>query len=574
MFAPVLQSLSMTNNLTPPPVKKRGQMSRFAAAIKKQLAKNRYLYGSYFIFLCFFLITRLPFFLYTPIPLLSPDYPHYYAIADQIHKGFLPLFAIRTPGYPLFLALVFLFFKTNLAVIVVQNILTLLSGLFFIYVIHKIYGHTLKMLPILVSVGMGAFIALPIHLYMDTALATESIYISTIIVFFGFLLLALTRPTRGYWVLTGISMALIILIRPSGLFLVVLFAAILVFTLLNGYKKNRILLFSLSFALPLILMCGYNGLTIGSFSISTFTEHALVSFTSTFMEQSPEYSPAVNRAIEKSRNRLTPRKKQIISDSWRIRDISLVLNRHYNRNRRIVFQTLKSFEDRDADNLYMKWRPILKKISLDAIRRHPLIYFKYIYANIYRYFFEKRNINIYHRLDERYRRSLLLRQRYSHFYKYQASDVLRLYYNNDYIRTLDQAFVRNMLKEYWDQKPLTISQRKRLNKVRLKRHFLQKVHRGFNDIHQFIFHNWLWIGFFFFSLGFSLFKLVKTRFRHRASFFFFLMTLSALLHGVVISVSSIADTRLSYPLDFIYYLSLLLFPILFKPDPLAERETR
>ena len=562
----------MKKNHRASPSEKPGLQKPAPAARVPGIVEKPILAGSYLIFLFFFLMTRLPFFLYNPIILLSPDYPHYYAIVDQISKGFWPLFSIRTPGYPLFLALVFLFFKTNLAVIVIQNILTLLSGLFFITVIHKIYGRHLKILPLLVALALGAFISLPIHLYMDTALATESIYISAIILFFGVLFLAITYRTRRYWILSGISMAIIILIRPSGLFLVVLFLAIILFTLLNGYGKSLILLFSLSFIGPLMLMCLYNGLTIGSFSISTFTEHALISFTSTFLEKSPEYSPAVNRAIEKSRNRLTPRKKKIVAESWKINEISLVLNRHYNRNRRIIFQTLKSFEEPDADDLYMKWRPTLKKIALDAIRQHPLIYLKYLYANIYRYFFNKRTIHFYSRLQDRYRNSLLLRQKYTRFYKYRASDTLRLYYKNEYIRSLDQNFVKNMLKEYWNQKPLTPVQRSQLKKVRIETHFFQKIHEGLTKILLFLFHNQLWIIFFFFSFVFSLFRMVKTRFRHGGTFLFLMLTGAALLHGVVISMSSFSDARLSYPLDFIYYLSVFLFPILFKPDPTAGTE--
>jgi 4-amino-4-deoxy-L-arabinose transferase-like glycosyltransferase len=282
-------------------------------------------------------------------------------IVDQIHKGFLPTFNIRTPGYPLFLTFMFVFFKSNLAVIAVQNLFTLFSSLFFIFVINKIFGKKWKYLALLVAIGLGAFVSLSIHLCLDTALATESIYINTILLFFSFLLLAIYYQNRMYWVCCGITMAMVILIRPSGLFLVPLFLAILLFLFLNAYKKKLILLFSISFVTPLILICIYNYFTIGSFAISTFTEHALISFTSTFLEKNPDYSPQINRAIEKSLNRLSPHKKNIIKNSWDPKPLSHILLRHYNRNRRIIFQTLKSFEDKNADNLYMKWRPVLKK---------------------------------------------------------------------------------------------------------------------------------------------------------------------------------------------------------------------
>ena len=546
----------------------------FPAVFKENLKTNKLLYLSFFIFTLFFCITRLPFFLHDSIVLLSPDYQHYYMIVDQIHNGFLPTFNIRTPGYPLFLAFMFVFFKSNLAVIAVQNLFTLFSSLFFIFVINKIFGKKWKYLALLVAIGLGAFISLSIHLCLDTALATESIYINTILLFFSFLLLAIYCQNRMYWVCCGITMAMVILIRPSGLFLVPLFLAILLFLFLNAYKKKLILLFSISFVTPLIFLCIYNYFTIGSFAISTFTEHALISFTSTFLEKNPSYSPQIKRPIEKSLNRLSPHKKNIIKNSWDPKPLSHILLRHYNRNRRIIFQTLKSFEDKNADNLYMKWRPVLKKIAWDAIRDHPDIYLKFFYSNLNRYFLRKKNINFYIRLQGRYRSTLLLKERYIRFYKYRAPDTLRLYYKNEYIKTIDQGYVKNLLKEYWNLRTLHPGQKSQLKFKTLKLHFLQKVHNGFLKIHKQLFHNKLWIFFFFFSFIFSSIKTLVTRFHHRGSFFMFVLTGSALLHGVVISISSFSDIRLSYPLDFIYYLSLFLIPIMLKPDSIDQKANK
>jgi hypothetical protein len=534
--------------------------------IRGQIEKNRILLLAYFIFSLFFLITRLPFFIHDSIVLLSPDYQHYYMIVDQIHKGFMPIFIIRTPGYPLFLTLMFMFFKSNLAVIAVQNLLTFFCSLYFIFAVNKSVSRKFKYLPILAAIGLGAFISLSVHLCLDTALATESLYINMILIFFGSLFLAFFNTERRYWIASGFSMAMVIVIRPSGLFLIPLFLAILVFSLINAYPKKIILLFSASFTIPLLLLCLYNFFSIGNFSISTFTEHALISFTSPFLEQDPEYSPETNRAIEKSLNRLSPRKKSIIKNSWNTRQLSHILHRHYNRNRRIIFQTLKSLEDEDADNLYMKWRPVLNRIARDAIFKNPLVYMKFLYANIIQYFFKKKNIHFYHRLQERYRSVLLLKQRYLRFYKYRAPDTLRLYYKNDYIKTINPDFVKDLLKEYWKLNPLDDHQKQEVKNKTLKLRFLQRLHRDFLKAHQLLFHNKFWIFFFFTALIISSIRLITSRLRHRGTFLFFLLTAAALLHGIVISMSSFSDARLSYPLDFIYYFSLLLFPMIWMKD--------
>ena len=87
-----------------------------------------------------FLITRLPFFLDYPVITIDPDYLHYYTIVDQVSKGFFPTFIIRTPGYPIFLKLIFTFFNSNMAVVVIQNILSLITALFFVFVIYRVYA--------------------------------------------------------------------------------------------------------------------------------------------------------------------------------------------------------------------------------------------------------------------------------------------------------------------------------------------------------------------------------------------------------------------------------------------------
>jgi hypothetical protein len=44
------------------------------------------------------------------------------------------------------------------------------------------------------------------------------------------------------------------------------------------------------------------------------------------------------------------------------------------------------------------------------------------------------------------------------------------------------------------------------------------------------------------------------------------MTFSALLHGVLVSMSALGRVRLAYPMNFVYYLSLFLFPIVIDVD--------
>jgi hypothetical protein len=213
----------------------------------------------------------------------------------------------------------------------------------------------------------------------------------------------------------------------------------------------------------------------------------------------------------------------------------------------------------------MKWRPMLRRISLDAIKKHPIFYLKYVYANLVHYFFKRRNPNFDSEMRSRNRKRWKLKKSYEKNFQQNIKDMMRLYYKNTYIKTLEPQFLKNLLKEYWDLQPQPKEQKINFREKEKKPTFLQNINKIFNRMHGFIFVNNLWIYFFFFAFAFSLVRTFITHFHHQGTFLFFLLTLGALLHGVVISMSSIPNSRLATPLDFIYYLSLFLFPIMWIP---------
>jgi hypothetical protein len=317
-------------------------------------------------------------------------------------------------------------------------------------------------------------------------------------------------------------------------------------------------------------MCLYNYITIGSFSVSTFTEHALISFTSTFLEQNPENPTEINQIIKKCQEKIHPVRKNIIKNSWNYQKVFRVLKKYYNRNRRFIFSRLKSLEPGDSYNLYMKWRPILKKMALNAIKNRPKTYFKYLYSNLMIYFFHRiGDVPFYQKLKERYLIALNLKTRYINLLtKRDKIETMRLYITKEYAATLSKDFAKSLLKEYWNPEVLSKIKMKKINKkeVRLEPTFLQKIHLGFKGVHEFLFHNNFWIFIYFFTLIFSFFRLLKSRFHHKEAFVIFIMTFSALLHGIVVSMSAVAARRLAFPMNFIYYMSFFLFPILLDFD--------
>lgn len=521
-----------------------------------------------------FSITRLPFFLYYPVVDLDGDSPYYYMNVDQIDKGMWPSFTIRTPGYPIFLKFVFLFFNKNISLIAIQNILSLLTSLFFIYVIHNVYSKRFKFLPLLASIGMGAFISSSIHLISDTSYMTESLYVNFLVLFFALFILAVHSKTKITWILCSICMAAVILIRPSALFFILVFFIIIFFLFINSYKKKAVFIFAIPFIVILFLMSLYNYITIGSFSVSTFTENALISFTSTFLEKSQMYPPGVNEAIEKCQNRIKPAHKDIIENSWNYEKLSRVLKRYYNRNRKLVFSTLITHEKEDSFSLYMKWRPILRKIALNSILIRPKICIKYIYSNLFTIFFHSMgDVDFYHVLKRRYLKALNYKKYFTlsilnwDILRYKAHP-LQLYSKKEYGSTITKDFPKSFLKEYWDPKVFLKIKIKKIKRREawMVPTFLQRVHQNFQALHRFLFRNNFWIFIFLFTLIFSFIRLLRSRFHHKNAFILFIMTLSALLHGVVVATAALPILRLIFPMNFVYYLSLFLLPIIIDFD--------
>jgi hypothetical protein len=471
---------------------------------------------------------------------------------------------------------VFLFFNKNISLIAIQNLFTLLTSLFFVYVIHKAYVSTgrFKYLSLLASIGIGAFISSSIHLVSDTSVLTESIYVNFFVLFFALFIRAIHLKTRTNWILCAISMAVVILIRPSAMFLMVIAIIILFFLIKNGYKKIMGVLFIVSFVGILFLMCVYNYFTIGSFSVSTFTEHALISFTSSFLEKDQRYPSEVNEAIETCQNRVTPAQKNIIENSWDHKKLFRVLVKHYNRTRRMIFNALGAFEKEDSYNLYMKWRPFLREIAVDAIKNRPIVYFKFVYSNALMYFFYRRgDVDFYEKLKKTYLRALNYRRnakRFSLSKDEMGSEEsgIRIYYSKEYIASLSDNFPGSFVKEYCDPTYFSKIKMKKISKkeVRIEPTFLQSVHQGFQSIHVFLFRSNFWVCWFLFTLIFSFTRLLRSHFSNKDAFILFIMTFSTLLHGILVSMSALGRMRLAYPMSFVYYLSLFLFPILLDVD--------
>jgi len=516
------------------------------------------------LFVVVFAITRLPFFVYYRSVIINPDSSGYFMISDQITKGFLPNLSIRTLGYPVFLKIVYMIFSTSSAVAVVQHAIVLVSRLFFIWAMARAFPRR-PLVPLAVSVALAAHAATSSHILSDSSFMTDSLFISAVITTLGLLVLALARRTKVLSVAASLSAAGTILVRPAGSFLVLVLALAVVFMVRNRFGRGRVIAVALPCAAVLLTQMAYNSLTIGTFSLSAFPEHEMISLTSTFLEPDASYSHAANRAIARCRSVFRPRDLLILKTSWDPKAIKRVFKRYYDRNRVRIAQIFLSVEPADRYNLYLNWRPLWRRMARDALRKHPVFALKYMSSSLYAVFWSNlwRQANLYRELrnnclDSRRRLKMILP------FGDPNSSFNRRFNTREYSATLTPSgFARSMLPELYDKDGLLRSPDPlapdRRNEP-LARVF-ERLHQSLISVHSVVFRNPGWTLALLAAWAFSVARLFRTGFRHRGAFTLFLLTSSALIYGILISLLALPCLRYTYNLDFVYYLSPFLWPI-------------
>jgi len=515
---------------------------------------------AFLIFLTTFTLTRLPYFLFYRIVTLDPDSAGYVQIVDQINKGFAPHLSIRTPGYPLFLKTVFAFFSSNLSVAAVQHALSLLTGLLFIGVIASVFRERPRW-AILSALAFSAFISIGWHVQSDSSLMSDSLAISMMVLFLSLLILGLRRHKSLDLILASSALAASILVRPSAMSLVIAVVLAIVFMVRNGYGPRLQLSLTLPLAAILMALMGYNALTIHSFTVTSFTEHAMISFTSTFLEPDPNYGPAANEAIEQCRRALGPKERQILEVSWNPVELSWIFRKYYEQNRMRIVNAMLAHEPPEEFDLYQKWRPLWRRMAMDAVRQYPRTMLKYAFANLVLIFYDNtwHQTDVYGGWQRNFVATPLLIKDFSSF-GITESSFNRRFNTRSYAETLTPlSFAHFLMREN-----IRFAGKAGPPKSRWRRLF-EGGHRRWLKIHGFLFRNPLWTLAFLAAFVFSMIRTIRTGFRHYGAFVLLLLTGSAAAYGVFLAFSSLPYLRYTYALEFVYYLSPFLWPIALDP---------
>ena len=331
------------------------------------LQQNKYLVISIFLLFICFILPRAPFFVHYAVPGYNNDYRTYYQVVSQMDSGNWPRFDHRSPGFPLFLKLIYSFSDNPMPVIVVQNILLLMACIVLILSVYFTYRH----LTIFTAIAISGYTSTSASVFHNTGLYSDNLYIILLILFYALLILAVKIEKWVFFSAASLCMAFAILTRPAGLYLIVIFLIVLLFLIRNKYPLQA----SLNFAAPLLmmmfLMATYNLFTIKKFTLTPAGEKSLMCATATFWEQDTTYPPELNQAIKKVQDRLTENERKIIFTSWNRFKLYQIFYKHFQPH--TILEPMQEISDS-----YIEIRHFLRKVSLDAIRKHPDLYMKFV----------------------------------------------------------------------------------------------------------------------------------------------------------------------------------------------------
>lgn len=496
------------------------------------------------LFLVLFVVSRVWFFVDYPIGGIRVDSDSYFRVVMAMDAGHLPDFSMRSPGYPLFMKLVYSFSDTIMGIVWVQVVLSAVSGLYLVYGVHRMN----RALSPLAGIAMGAYFGGTLALEHDTALLPEALYVDFILCSFGSLFLALSTRRGVFLFLSSLGMAGAILTRPAGLFLVGSYLITIVFLVMNRYGVRRTLWFVVPLPAVLMVLSAYNYVVVREFTPTAFGESQIAFTTFTFWEQDEGYPGEVNGVIGEVQGRMraamTEKDRQVLGSSFSLENRKEFVRIFYAG---FDYPTL-DVASRVGQGNYMEARSWIRRISLDSIRKHPDLYGKFVITQLTTWYIE----NIAHQPD---------------FVNYLQDRAERIYVEKRYSIERGDPEKTALAKEFADPPLLPLvrvtgsgeTEGAVLDSTSPSR----QLYWALLSARKRLFSSPVWSAAFFVVLLLSLFRLVGSKCKHPGSFLLVSMGVSVLGASVVVALVECALDRYSYTMEWVYYLSVALAPVVF-----------
>ncbi|MCG6551122.1 MAG: glycosyltransferase family 39 protein [Candidatus Magnetominusculus sp. LBB02] len=515
-----------------------------------------------------FLLTRLPFYLYYPIVTLTPDSWTYAKPAYWMLNGTLPYFDHRTPGYPLFIVLLFKLFgnPSNLTIVITQTVLSIASLLFLVYVIYKKYPDA----ALYAASAIAAYSTSVTFLWYESNYMSESLYVSFLMLFFSFFINAFHSKRALTWAVASCLMGYMIWIRPAGIFILLVAAATVAYQMRNRYPWKATAAFTIPCAVMLVILACYNRYTLGSFTVSPFGPHNLFSLTIPFMKPDKTFPDDVNKAIAESVvKRVSEDQRRTVMSSWDIQALNETFRTTYAYNLAITFELLKSIKPPTPNPAtpLMGLYPVLNEIAMAEIKGHPLIYLKFV-GVMFAYYLtnirlEEADINggtyIYNKIIP-----------YSAYAVAAYQNTIRE--SKDALPLSDRAVIAWTLNEYLSPYPPEMknalmfhaaaddnSSSVAVVEIRTP---LMAASIIYQRCHRLIFRNIWWTAVYLIMMAYVAAALFRRRFMDREAFIVAAFLACPLISAIVTTAVTTANVRYSYPTEIGYYLPVALFPIL------------
>lgn len=510
----------------------------------KPIFANPPLYALVSFLIVIFLMTRLWFFIDYPLPGFWGDTGSYF---EAINFDGWPLFAIRPPLFPMFLKCAYFFVDRVMAVIALQNVLSLVAAAFLVYAVHRVKSA----LSMPAAIAMAGWLTGFGPIEYDISLLSESLYSAVLLFLFGSLLLGIYKKRAFILALSSATMALAILTRPAGMYLIVIYLMILAFLFWMRYSGGKLVAFAIPFPALLLSLCLYNYLTVKVFAISAFGGANLAGVTLVFWEQDSSYPARINDGIAKVQAAMEKRGEYIetIRTSSNPSVVDVVNQKGYGAPQYPLAMNLDvgdwSLGARD------KW---LTRISVDAIKKHPDLYAKVVKSMLINFFINVGTVGAERELVE-YLKSMARFLNIDKRPEWLSAAIAR-----EYATPVNLSAVSVIGSGANAQ-------------IVIKPTPLWRVYRAVNALRNFIFAKVFWSYIFFIVFFISVVMLIKSKAQNKGAFFLFTMTSAVIGAAMIVSLAEASLSRYSYPTEFIYYLSLVLLPLIFMKDGRgAEKE--
>jgi len=493
------------------------------------------------------MLSRLPFFWFYPSVQPAVDTLWYLDIVTAIKGGHWPNLQYRPPGYPVFFWLATLFTNRWIAVVCAQNLLSYASCLFLVYSVRR-YRSSLALPATLAICG---FLGSSQVVLYDIALLSDSLYTSCLIAAAALLFLAFREFNPFPLVMASAAMALSILVRSAGEYLIVFYAAVLAYLVWQRKPMRSVVAFLVPFPVLVLGLCVYNYAMISCFVVTSLGEANLAGATALFWEPDPRLPDSVNLALKDlpasyARQDITPEDLRTMRTSWNVEELNLVYEKAFNR---LIFSEGWGW-GRFGSGDYLRSRATIRAVSLIAIRKHPVLYAKFVWVGLVEYF---GGVGYKYDIES------------SIEYRSQGNPLARARGLHPDETAAHRASVSNGAP--------SVPALRSMAEAPGQERFLRGLQHLWQHVHAAIFQNLAWSYAYFVVLILSAVRLVLTRGRVKSVFLLFVITLIPLGAGLTASLVVISSDRYSYPTQFIYYLCVALTPLLFERDPgTADRD--